>query len=282
MNREENSLFATLERGDRNISTSHDEAIVMVGLSRAGKSTAFNWMLKTPMLGKGSLSSEYVNIVSGDPTAAKTGKSFKSVTLTPNVYRDFIPNVSLVDMAGFEDSRDFVGVIGVSYFVKALFEKVRRVKFVIVFSESRFIEETGAGVINTFNGFFNMFRFDLMNQEMKEKLIQSIGILVTRSKEGAYHFEYMKELIEKLNDKEIMVENRELIIEFLKKLVLQARTDEFKKAVDNEGPENCEFVERWNSLLNWRFFDLNEVEAELGESVISVPFNRDFGKLVEE
>ena len=282
MNRAENSLFATLERGDRNISTSHDEAIVMVGLSRAGKSTAFNWMLKTPMVGKGGRNSEYVNIVSEDPTAAKLGGTFKSVTLAPNVFRDFTPTVSLVDMAGFEDSRDFVGVIGVSYFLKALFEKVRKVKFVIVFSESRFIEETGAGIINTFNGFFNMFRFDLMTQEMKEKLIQSIGILVTRSKEGAYHFDYMKELIEKLNDQEIIVENRELIIEFLKKLVLQARTEEFKKAKDNENPENCEFVNRWNDLLNWSFFNLNEVEAELGESVISVPFNRDFGKLIEE
>lgn len=294
MNRAEGILFSTLERGDRNINTSHEEAIVMVGLSRAGKSTAFNWMLKTPMVGKGGRNSEYVNIVSEDPTAAKLGGSFKSVTLAPNVFRDFIrietttettteiTKVSLVDMAGFEDSRDFVGVIGVSYFLKALFEKVRRVKFVIVFSESRFIEETGAGIINTFNGFFNMFRFDLMTQEMKEKLIQSIGILVTRSKEGAYHFDYMKELIEKLNDKEIMVENRELIIEFLKKLVLQARTEEFKKAKDNENPENCEFVERWNEKLNWSFFDLNEVEAELKESVISVPFHRDFDKLIEE
>ena len=200
MNRAENSLFATLEKGDRNISNVHEEAIVMVGLSRAGKSTAFNWVLKTPMVGKGGRNSEYVNIVSEDPTAAKLGGTFKSVTLAPNVFVDFTPTVSLVDMAGFEDSRDFVGVIGVSYFLKALFEKVRRVKFVIVFSESRFIEETGAGIINTFNGFFNMFRFDLMTQEMKEQLIQSIGILVTRSKEGAYHFDYMKELIEKLND----------------------------------------------------------------------------------
>ena len=57
-------------------------------------------------------------------------------------------------------------------------------KFVIVFSEQRFTEETGQGIIQTFNGFFNMFKLNIMTQEMKDKLIQSIGILVTRSKEG--------------------------------------------------------------------------------------------------
>ena len=35
-------------------------------------------------------------------------------------------------MAGYEDTRDYIGVIGVSYFLKALFEQVREVKFVIV------------------------------------------------------------------------------------------------------------------------------------------------------
>ena len=155
------------------------------------------------------------------------------MTLAPNVFVEFTEDTSLIDMAGYEDSRDYIGVIGVSYFLKALFEKVRKVKFVIVFSEQRFTEETGQGMIQTFNGFFNMFKFDLMNQSMIDKLIQSIGILVTRSKEGEYHFEYMRELIQKLRDEAIKVENRELIIEFLDKLCLQARTEEFKKAKDN-------------------------------------------------
>ena len=63
--------------------------------------------------------------------------------------------------------------------------------------------------------------------------------MVTKSKEGAYHIDYIKEIIEKLNDKEIIVEKRELIVEFLKKLILQARIEEFKKAKENESPENC-------------------------------------------
>ena len=113
MDRAENSLFATLERGDRNISNAHEEAIVLVGLSRAGKSTSFNWMLNMPMIGKGNLNSEYINMISDDPSVATIGGTFKSVTLVPNVFVDFTSNVSLADMAGFEDSRDYVGVIGV-------------------------------------------------------------------------------------------------------------------------------------------------------------------------
>jgi len=41
-------------------------------------------------------------------------------------------------MAGYEDTRNFIGVIGVSYFLKTLFEQVREVKFVIVFDENKF------------------------------------------------------------------------------------------------------------------------------------------------
>ena len=79
------------------------------------------------------------------------------------MFVEFYDKTSLIDMAGYEDSRDYVGVIGVSYFLKTLFEKVRKVKFVIVFSEQRFTEETGQGIIQTFNGFFNMFKFHLMS-----------------------------------------------------------------------------------------------------------------------
>ena len=66
------------------------------------------------------------------------GNSFASVTLAPNIFKDFLPNVSLVDMAGYEDTRDYIGVMGESYFRKALFQRARKVKFVIVFDENKF------------------------------------------------------------------------------------------------------------------------------------------------
>jgi hypothetical protein len=54
------------------------------------------------------------------------------VTLVPNIHVDFKEGVSLIDMAGYEDNRDYVGVVGISYFLKAVFERVRSVKFIIV------------------------------------------------------------------------------------------------------------------------------------------------------
>ena len=204
------------------------------------------------------------------------------MTLAPNVFVDFRDKVSLVDLPGFEDSRDYIGTIGVSYFLKALFERVRKVKFVIVFSEQRFTEETGAGIISTMNGFFEMFKMDLMTPEIKEKLIQSIGFLVTRSKEGEYHYEYMKELIEKMKDKTMVAPNKELIIEFLTKMSSQARIEEFKKANDCENPEKCTYIERWNDKMKWEYFDLDAIEDQLGEQITGGPFEKHFAKLAED
>ena len=137
------------------------------------------------------------------------------MTLAPNVHKNFTETVSLIDMAGYFDKRDFVGVIGVSYFLKALFEKVRKVKFLIVFDEHRFIEETGDGMIKTFSGFLNMFHIDKMTPEMRVKLIQSVGVVVTRAKNGELHYEYMNEVIKRLSDTSLNVPNRAVIVEML-------------------------------------------------------------------
>lgn len=53
-NKEDNSnLYRVLERGDRRIEAAHTTAIMLVGLTRAGKSTTFNWILGRSMIGVG-------------------------------------------------------------------------------------------------------------------------------------------------------------------------------------------------------------------------------------
>lgn len=52
-------LFNVLETGDRRISGIKRKAIILVGLSRAGKSTVFNYILNKPMIGKGKYNSRY-------------------------------------------------------------------------------------------------------------------------------------------------------------------------------------------------------------------------------
>ena len=66
------------------------------------------------------------------------------MTLCPNVVEyDKEGKVELIDMAGYRDKRDYIGVLGVSYFLKAVFEKVSRVKFLIVISEDKLTENSG-------------------------------------------------------------------------------------------------------------------------------------------
>jgi hypothetical protein len=73
------------------------------------------------MTGRGGrINSHYIN-GSDDDQSAKVGNSFTSVTLAPNVHIEFEEGLSLIDMAGYEDTRNFIGVIGVSYFLKTLF-----------------------------------------------------------------------------------------------------------------------------------------------------------------
>lgn len=72
--------------------------------------------------------------------------------------------VTFIDMAGYRDKRDYIGVLGVSYFLKAVFEKVTRAKFIIVLSEDKLIENSGDGIVSTFSGFISMFNFHLMNE----------------------------------------------------------------------------------------------------------------------
>ena len=133
-------------------------------MTRAGKSTTFNWVLGHPLIGTGKINTSYSHLGEVASGCAEVGNGFGSVTLIPNIHVDFTESISFCDMAGYGDTRDYVGVIGVSYFIKALFERVRKVKFIVVISEKKFTDETGAGIIKTFEGFFNMFKLNLLTQ----------------------------------------------------------------------------------------------------------------------
>lgn len=85
------------------------------------------------MVGKGDEISAYYETVVTDLTTAELGNTFTSVTLCPNIVElDREGKITLMDMAGYRDKRNYIGVLGVSYFLKAVFERVKRVKFLIV------------------------------------------------------------------------------------------------------------------------------------------------------
>jgi predicted GTPase len=120
------NLYRVLERGDRQVDAAHPKAILLVGLTRAGKSTTFNWTLGKHLIGVGDeVEAHYENVINQDVETAELGDTFTSVTLCPNVVEfNKERGITLIDMAGYRDKRDFIGVLGVSYFLKAVFEKV--------------------------------------------------------------------------------------------------------------------------------------------------------------
>lgn len=97
-------------------------------------------------------------VVEGNSEKAALGSTLTSVTLAPNIYH-LDDDTTLIDMAGYEDRRNYIGAMGVSYFLNAVFEQAENVKFVLVFDELKFIDPSGDGIIKTFNGFVNMFNY---------------------------------------------------------------------------------------------------------------------------
>ncbi len=81
------------------------------------------------MIGKGKLKNTFYEVIEKDTMTAELAFGYTSVTLDPNICSTYTlknnngkeEQVSLIDMAGFCDSRDYVGVIGVSYFLKTIF-----------------------------------------------------------------------------------------------------------------------------------------------------------------
>ena len=98
-------------------------------------------MLNKPMIGQGNRNPHYVCHPSADKGAAEMDDSFMPKTVIPNIEVDFTPTVSLVDMPGFKNYPDtFSEALGGCWFWNTIFEKVKKIKFVIVLSEGRLLD----------------------------------------------------------------------------------------------------------------------------------------------
>lgn len=200
------------------------------------------------------------------------GNTYTSVTLCPNVVElDKKNEISLIDMAGFKDKRDYIGVLGVSYFLKAVFEKVRRAKFLIVLGEDKLIETSGDGLIATFTEFINMFNVHLMDIETKKAFYNSVSIVVTRSEQETKHHGYLRRILKMLKEPKLVLEKREEIVHLIDYLIERNRIEPFKLAMHNRGPEQCNLVQRFDKL-GWEFFDIQKSEQTLGKDLIFLPY----------
>lgn len=130
----------------------------MIGLSRIGKSTLYNFINNVQLVGnkeKGKAKVVYVPRVTNTQTAeANSGAS--SVTLLPNMTDK--GDYTLMDMPGYLDKRNYNAVVGVSYVLKAAFEKVKECQFVLVLTQMQF--DDAGFFFKGLRGFYNMFDFD--------------------------------------------------------------------------------------------------------------------------
>ena len=83
---QDENLFRIQERGDRQIAKAYRKAIILVGLTKQGKSTTFNWILHKLMIGAGTKTKLfYKNVIAHDDTTASVNESIISNTTAPNI-----------------------------------------------------------------------------------------------------------------------------------------------------------------------------------------------------
>lgn len=119
-----------------------EEAIFLVGITRVGKSTLYNYLKGVTLVPKYE-EGEYI-YESAYEKVAETKGGFDSVTLIANISKSCRLNevryqVGLCDMAGFSDhGRSYLGVYMVSYMLRECFNQAKKMKFILVIEHSTF------------------------------------------------------------------------------------------------------------------------------------------------
>jgi GTP-binding protein EngB required for normal cell division len=183
---------------DDKVATVKKKAIVLVGLSRVGKSTSYNWILRHPLLAAKEGAKICYNPQSIRTDTAEVKSGFKSCTMVPNIVT-LDKDTSLIDMPGFGDARDYVGTLAVSYSLKAIFEAVDEIRFVVVISESYLKDQDGLKLCKALSHFLQLFDFDAL-PSLKDNLFKATTLLVTQSKNPAEHLNFIESAIGNLED----------------------------------------------------------------------------------
>jgi hypothetical protein len=102
-----------------------------------------------------------------------------------------------VDMAGYCDSRNYVQIMGVSYFLKSIFKHAEAVKFIMVFDEHVWHNNALESIKDIFDNFFSMFKIDLLipGSDIYKKVLSSISFVITRSHFPSEHLIYLANIL---------------------------------------------------------------------------------------
>lgn len=107
--------------------------------------------------------------------------------------------------------------MAVSYFLVSCFERLKKVKFIIVFREDVLENTDIRGVANTLNDFISLFRFDMMSPETKSNFMKSLSMVVTFARKDLFTYnKCLGKIANKLRkEKNLQIKNKEMIIEMI-------------------------------------------------------------------
>ena len=152
-----------LYQGRKRAKNTRPKTMFVVGESRVGKSTLFNYLLGARLKGvRGEGNKSHSIFYEAEFEEAKSQYAFKSVTLLPNI-QDIELNqeiMAIEDMAGFNDkNRGYKGVFMVSYMLVESLKNAKESKFILVCEEANINQGQIEDVIKPFVNFIKMFKY---------------------------------------------------------------------------------------------------------------------------
>jgi hypothetical protein len=76
--------------------------------------------------------------------------------------------MTMIDMAGFRDSYSYLRVFAISYMLSKVFEKLKKVKFMITIDEHSLIDGDMNKIQATFVSFIKMMQYKDLSPELKK------------------------------------------------------------------------------------------------------------------
>jgi len=98
-------------------------------------------------------------------------------------------------MTGYCNSQNYFGVIGLSFFLKSVFERAKEVKFLIVLNEHMLFQTSGKDIITTLRIFLDTFKLEALRPDIKDIFYSSISLVITRAKFSHLHSTFLERIL---------------------------------------------------------------------------------------
>ncbi|XP_043470894.1 uncharacterized protein LOC122504069 isoform X2 [Leptopilina heterotoma] len=208
---------------ERKTKGGHDNAAIVIGSARCGKSTLINYLIGNELIGSSTKDGLGLCITKFDENSVgpEIGEGAVSVTTIPtkwNSKRQELHNLSIWDTAGFHDNRGALQDISNTLYLNTLVKKVKLLKFILVINFYDIVPDN----IDTFLTLLrNLERF--FNVKFRE-FFSSISVIFSKAPSKIRTFLIDHEYIRyKLNTSIIEVKNSlkisQVVIDFVQYII---------------------------------------------------------------